>query len=107
MTVRLCNTKDLHKKWKGMFTYFVRQQMPWLVSEALLDKNFLIVPIYTHFKWSILLEAVSFELFFLTSAVAKQEHMNQMLMNQMQNLASMVQGGGGPGGFSGQGGYGE
>lgn len=59
------------------------------------------------FKWSILWEAVSFELFFLTSAVAKQEHMNQMLMNQMQNLASMVQGGGGPGGFSGQGGYGE
>jgi hypothetical protein len=37
--------------------------------------------------------------------VAKQEKMNQMLMNQMQNLATMVQGGGGPS-FGNQG-YGE
>lgn len=37
--------------------------------------------------------------------MAKQDHMNQMLMSQMQNLATMVQGGGGGGG-SGYGGPG-
>lgn len=59
------------------------------------------------FKWLIHWESIYLQVVLLSSAVAKQEHMNQMLMNQMQNLASMVQGGGGPGGFSDQGGYGE
>lgn len=74
------------------------------LKKVVLYKSWLTVLI---FKWLIHWESIYLQVVLLSSAVAKQEHMNQMLMNQMQNLASMVQGGGGPGGFSDQGGYGE